>query len=429
MSLSAAQQQVANSPKRFRCLITGRRFGKTTLAIREMCKYARHPERTVWYVAPSYRMAKQIVWRKLKNRLQDLRWTQKVNESELSITLRNGTVIALKGAENADSLRGNAIDFLVMDEFADIDSEAFYEVLRPTLADTQGHALFCGTPKGIGNWSYDIYQMAQEDPDSWASWQFTTLQGGFVSQSEIESAKQLLDSRTFQQEFEATFVTAGNRVWYAFDRLHNVQPYEGNSSKTTVAIGMDFNIDPMSAVIFAREGDNVWAIDEIEMYSSNTQEMVAEIRNRYPHIRPERTWVYPDPASRQRKTSAGGVTDLSLLQNAGFTVKAPAAHNPVRDGINAVNSMLCSAGGQRRFFVDPRCRKLIECLERHNYKPGTTVPDKDTGYDHLTDAARYYFDYVWPVRRDIPIEPPQRWGHGIGTHNAPGVKQQRTIRI
>jgi PBSX family phage terminase large subunit len=414
MPLSAAQQQVAQSTKRFRTLITGRRFGKTTLAIRELARYASQPNRTVWYVAPSYRMAKGIVWRKLKHRLQDLRWIDKVNESELTIYLKNGSEIALKGAENADSLRGRAIDFLVMDEFADIDPEAFYEVLRPTLADTQGHALFTGTPKGIGNWSYDIYQMAQEDPESWASWQFTTLDGGFVSPEEIGEARKLLDARTFQQEFEATFVTAGNRVWYAFDRVHNVREYHGAAAEQTIAIGMDFNIDPMSAVIFAREGDNVWAIDEIEMYSSNTQEMVQEIRTRYNKLAAGRIWVYPDPASRQRKTSAGGATDLSILQNAGFVVKAPNSHNPVRDGVNAVNSMLCSAGGQRRFFIDPRCKRLIECLERHNYKPGTTVPDKDTGYDHLTDAARYYFDYVWPVRRNIEPQAPQRWGHSIG---------------
>jgi phage terminase large subunit len=359
-------------------------------------------------------MAKGIVWRKLKHRLQDLRWIDKVNESELTIYLKNGSEIALKGAENADSLRGRAIDFLVMDEFADIDPEAFYEVLRPTLADTQGHALFTGTPKGIGNWSYDIYQMAQEDPESWASWQYTTLDGGFVSAEEVAEARKLLDARTFQQEFEATFVTAGNRVWYAFDRVHNVREYTGRASQQTIAIGMDFNIDPMSAVIFAREGDHVWAIDEIEMYSSNTQEMVQEIRTRYNKLAADRIWVYPDPACRQRKTSAGGVTDLSILQNAGFVVKAPMAHNQVREGVNAVNIMLCSAGGDRRFFVDPRCKRLIECLERHNYKPGTTVPDKDTGYDHLTDAARYYFDYVWPVRRNIEPQAPQRWGHSIG---------------
>lgn len=409
MSLSAAQTLVAQDAHRFRVLITGRRFGKTTLAVRELCKYASQPNKTVWYVAPSYRMAKGIVWRKLKHKLQDLRWTEKVNESELTIYLKNGTEISLKGAENADSLRGRAIDFLVMDEFADIDPVAFYEVLRPTLADTQGHALFTGTPKGIGNWSYDLFQMALEDPANWASYQYTTLQGGFVSESEITEARGLLDARTFQQEFEATFTTAGNRVWYAFDRANNVKAWT-EPTADVIYVGMDFNIDPMSAVIFARSGDTVYAVDEIEMYSSNTQEMVAELRSRYPK---QRIWVYPDPASRQRKTSAGGATDLSILQNAGFTVKCPASHNPVRDGINAVNSKLCNSLGVRSFFVDPKCRRLIECLERQNFKSGTTQPDKDSGYDHLTDAARYYFDYVFPVRRDQVAQAPQRWGHAI----------------
>jgi hypothetical protein len=414
MPLSDAQLAVANSTKRFRTLITGRRFGKTTFAIREMARYASKPNNTVWYVAPSYRMAKGIVWRKLKHRLQDLRWIDKVNESELTIYLKNGSEIALKGAENADSLRGRAIDFLVMDEFADIDPEAFYEVLRPTLADTQGHALFTGTPKGIGNWSYDIYQMAQEDPESWASWQFTTLQGGFVSATEVEEARKLLDARTFQQEFEATFITAGNRVWYAFDRLKNVQPWSGELP-SAIEIGCDFNLNPISAVVFARKGDHVWAIDEIEIYGSNTQELVEEIRTRYNKHRAERITVYPDPAGSAGSTKAAtGVTDHSILRNAGFTVKAPRAHNPIKDGVNAVNSMLCNSLGQQRFFIDPKCKRLIECLERHNYKPGTSQPDKDTGYDHLTDAARYYFDYVWPVRRNIVPEPPQRWGHAIG---------------
>lgn len=424
MSLSAAQAQVAQDSHRFRTLITGRRFGKTTLAIREMARYAAPPNQTVWYVAPSYRMAKGIVWRKLKHRLQDLNWTERCNESELTIYLRNGSEISLKGAENADSLRGRAINFLVMDEFADIDPEAFYEVLRPTLADTQGHALFCGTPKGIGNWSYDLYQMPREDPEHWASWQFTTLQGGFVSPSEVAEARALLDERTFQQEFEANFITAGNRVWYSFDRMHNVKPWTG-AVPQLISVGMDFNIDPMSAVVFARQGDDVWAIDEIEMYSSNTQEMVAELLTRYPRSDRSRIWCYPDPASRQRKTSAGGATDLSILQNAGFTVKAPSAHNPIRDGVNAVNSMLCSASGQRRFFVDPKCRRLIECLERHNYKSGTSQPDKDSGYDHLTDAARYYFDYVWPVRREVEYQPPQRWAHGIGPSPQGQARKQR----
>jgi hypothetical protein len=365
----------------------------------------------VWYVAPTYRQAKQIVWRKLKHKLQDLRWAKRINESELSITLKNGSVISLKGADNADSLRGVGLDYLVMDEFADIDPTAWYEVLRPTLADKEGGALFIGTPKGIGNWAHDLYSMSIEQPEIWASFQYTTIDGGNVKPEEIAAAKKDLDERTFRQEFMATFETYAGRIYYAFDRAGNVKELT-ELDLSVIYIGMDFNIDPMSAVIAVRKGDDLYVIDEIRMYSSNTQETVAEIHSRYPK---SKIWVYPDPASRQRKTSAGGSTDLTILQNAGFVVKAPNSHTPVRDRINAVNSRLCDSTGIRHLFVSSKCKYTIEGLERHTYKEGTVQPDKESGYDHMMDALGYMVDYLFPVRREVDpaLMIPQRWGHGI----------------
>ena len=160
MPLTKPQQEIVSATQRFKVVIAGRRFGKTHLAIRELCYHARLPNREVWYVAPTYRMSKMICWKKLRKKLTDLRWAKKINESELTILLKNGSTIALKGADNPDSLRGVGLDFLVMDEFADIDPEAFYEVLRPTLADKEGNALFIGTPKGM-NWAHDLYQLSK----------------------------------------------------------------------------------------------------------------------------------------------------------------------------------------------------------------------------------------------------------------------------
>ena len=409
MSLSEAQKTIARDNHRFKVVIAGRRFGKTHLAIRELCKAARIPDRQVWLVAPTYRQAKQIVWKKLKKRLQDLNWAERINESELSIQLKNGSVISLKGADNADSLRGVGLDYLVMDEFADIDPAAWYEVLRPTLADTQGSALFIGTPKGIGNWSHDLYQLPTEQPDIWASWQYTTIDGGRVPPEEIEQARQDLDERTFRQEFLATFETYAGRIYYAFDRKQNVLQLT-DPNLTILHIGIDFNIDPMSAVIAVQAGKKLICLDEIRMFSSNTQELVDEIKARYPT---SKIFAYPDPAARQRKTSAGGQTDLTILQNAGFVVKAPQAHTPVRDRINAVNSRLCDSTGERHLILTPACKYTIEGLERHTYKEGTVQPDKDSGYDHQMDALGYMVDYLYPVRRDIKPQAPQRWGHRL----------------
>ena len=411
MPLTVPQQIIADDTHRFKVVVAGRRFGKTHLAIRQLAYYARIPNQEVWYVAPSYKQAKMIVWRKLKQRLQDLRWVKKTNESELSITLKNNSTISLKGADNEDSLRGVGLDYLIMDEFADIDSEAWYEVLRPTLADRKGQAMFIGTPKGIANWAYDLYTRNTDDSDTWASFQFTTIQGGNVTEEEIEAARKDLDERTFRQEFLATFETYAGRIYYAFDRNTNIQKCPVDAWDILYT-GWDFNIDPMSVVIAIKVGDQLYVVDEVRMYSSNTQEAVEEVRSRYPK---SKIWAYPDPAARQRKTSAGGATDITILQNAGFVVKSPNSHTPVRDRINAVNSRLCDSMGIRKLFVSQTCKYTIEGLERHTYKQGTQTPDKDSGHDHMMDALGYMVDYMFPVRRDVDpnLLAPRRLSHAV----------------
>ena len=148
MKLAPWQKAVADSPARFKVVCAGRRSGKTYLAIRQMCWYARIPNREVFYVTSSYRAAKMIVWKTLKNRLQDLRWIAKINESELSITLKNRSTISLKGSENIAALRGIKLAYCVIDEAAFCDPDLFPEVIRPALADSQGDAMFISTPAG-----------------------------------------------------------------------------------------------------------------------------------------------------------------------------------------------------------------------------------------------------------------------------------------
>jgi hypothetical protein len=352
-----------------------------------------------------------ITWKKLRNKLNDLKWAKKINETELSIELKNGSTISLKGADNYDSLRGIGLDFLVIDEFADVDAEAWYETLRPTLADKQGGALFIGTPKGM-NWAHDLYTMFEDYPDEWASFQYTTIEGGNVKSEEVEAARRSLDERTFRQEFEATFETFSGRVFYAFDRKHNLLQYTPPDAQPELHIGMDFNVDNNSCVIAVRPNSTVLhVIDEIKLMGSNTDEMVQEIRNRYPQ---HRVTVYPDPAGSQRKTSAGGRTDHTILRAAGFTVKAPHGHNAIRDGVNAVNAKLRNSAGITSLFFDARCKYAIECLEKHTYKEGTSIPSKDEGWDHMNDALRYMVDYLFPIRQPVSPLPVRQWTHKIG---------------
>lgn len=402
MQLTKPQSEIFCSPSRFRAVVAGRRFGKTFLSTGEILKAAiGGSNRNCWYVAPTYGAAKEIAWDMLINTIPE-EYIQKTNETALTIKLINGSVISLKGAEKPNNLRGRALDFVVLDEFADMRPEAWNEVLRPSLSDRQGHALFIGTPKGRNHF-YDLWASGLDGAEGWHSFQYTTLDGGNVPEEEIEQAKSDLDERTFNQEYCAEFVTYSGLIYYAFSRELSVVNIDDNNG--TLHIGMDFNLDPMSAVICLRHGQDLLAIDEIVMYGSNTDEMVAEIKDRYPdrHI-----IIYPDPASRQRKTSAGGRTDLSILQNAGFSVKVKKQHPLVRDRINAVNSRLLSGDGERHLFVSPKCKQTIKSLERQTYKEGTSIPNKD-GTDHMNDALGYLVEYLFPIRTEYAVQQPTRW--------------------
>jgi hypothetical protein len=403
VQLTLPPSEIFMNQSRFRVCVAGRRFGKTFLSTGALLNAAvGGKNRNCWYVAPTYGSAKEIAWNMLIHTIPE-EYVSKTNESSLMIRLINGSVISLKGAEKPNNLRGRALDFVVLDEFADMRPEAWYEVIRPSLSDRQGSAMFIGTPKGRNHF-YDLWVKGMDSAEGWSSFQYTTIEGGNVPESEIEAAKSDLDERTFNQEYQAQFVTYAGLIYYGFSRESSVLDMKDDNG--TLHIGMDFNLDPMSAVICIRKGEKLYAVDEIVMFGSNTDEMVQEIKSRYAH---RNIIIYPDPASRQRKTSAGGRTDLSILQNAGFSVKAKKSHALVRDRINAVNSRLLSSDGQRHFYVGLKCKQTIKSLERQTYKEGTSIPNKDDGFDHMNDALGYLIEYLFPVRTQYDAPQPTRW--------------------
>lgn len=406
MKLSDPQQVVAQDETRFKILVSGRRFGKTTLAIRELCYHARFPNKLCWLVAPSYRQARQIAWTKLKKKLTELRWAKKFNEADLTCHLKNNSIIALRGADNPDSLRGVGIHYLVIDEASDVSEQSWTEVLRPTLSDTKGKALFTGTPKGH-NWFYDLYQKGK-DPEQkdWSSHLYTTKEGGWVDEEEIQAAKNDLSISVYRQEYEATWENYTGLIYASFSREDNVRSNQITEEDKVLHIGIDFNVSPISAVVSTVKNDVIEIVDEIRIFGSNTQELCDEILTRYPN---KKIMAYPDPSCVQRRTSAGGKTDLSILQNNGFVCKVLRSHMAVRDRINSVNSKLCNANNVRTLFISPKCKNIVNTLVKQTFKEGTSVPNKTQGIDHLGDALGYLVSYLYPIRRDIERQPQKRF--------------------
>ena len=391
LRLRPRQARVFQCQKRFIIVIAGRRWGKTTTSLAWLIAGASTtPGSICYYIAPSYRQAKRIVWRKLKQLIpSDARVT---NEQELLIQLANDSIIQLHGADNPDSLRGVGLNFVVLDEFANMRSETWTAVVRPALSDQAGRALFISTPKGLDHF-YDLYVEAQSKAN-WATFHFPTAEGGYVSAEELAIVQAEMDAKQYAQEFCATFENLQGRVYHAFDRALNVtdlitQPY------ADLLLGMDFNVNPMTAVVAQRAGDQCQVIDEILLPNSNTQEMMTEINRRYPG---RRKIVYPDPSGVARKTSAVvGQTDFSIIRAAGCELYAPPRPYALVDRINSVNAMLCNAQSVRRLLISPRCRQLIKALDGLTYKDGTKIPDKQSGLDHITDALGYLISAAFPM--------------------------------
>lgn len=403
MILSPAQQQVSDNPNRFRCLVAGRRFGKSFLSINEIAKAASKARQKVIYIAPTFGMAKSILWEELKQRLYAVRWVKKVNESSLEITLKNDSKIMLRSADNPDTIRGQGYNFAVVDEAQDCDSRLIPEVLRPALADRQGGLLVIGTPKGIGNHLYDIYK----DPN-YQSWQFTTLSGGRVAPEEVEAARAMMDTRQFKQEFEASFETYSGVIYYAFGTENIVDATPEIDPREMLHVGCDFNTSPISAVVSIRRGDMLFVVDEIEIYNSNTNELVTELRTRYPT---NPITAYPDASGQRKQTSSNGISDHVILQNAGFRIHTGRINPPVVDRISAVNSRLCTSKNQRYLLINKQCKRVIESLVKQTYKEGTRIPDKETGLDHMADSIGYLIHGLYPIKADRNIEPARVWSH------------------
>ena len=293
------------------------------------------------------------------------------------------------------------IHFLVLDEFQDMAEEVWTLVLRPTLADTGGHAIFIGTPKAY-NYLYELYKKGQNPllkaAGEWESWQFPTITSPFIPVSEIEAAKKDMDEKSFRQEFEASFETMSGRVYYPFDRGTHIQPVEFNP-KLPIWVGMDFNIDPMSTVIYQPQPNGeLWAVDEIVLFGSNTEEVCEELEKRFWRHQ-NQIVMYPDPAGGQRQ-HARGETDMDILREKGFKrIKYRKKHPMVADRVNAVNRMLKDANGAVRLKVNPRCKHFISALEQTIYKKGTREVDKSAGTEHSADAGGYCIELEFPVRK------------------------------
>ena len=230
----AGQKEVHNSDARFKVLSAGRRWGKTRLGVNE-CIDAASKGGRAWWVSPSYKTS-EVGWRPLRQIAHKIPGAE-IRLVDRMVTLPGGGFVAVRSADNPDSLRGEGLDFVVMDECAFMQREAWTEAIRPALSDRQGKALFISTPKGR-NWFWEIYQRGLQGDEGWQSWQFPTAANPFIQASEIEAARRDLPEIIFRQEYLAEFVDDQGGVFRRVQEAAVLDPREPETNRQYVA-GVD----------------------------------------------------------------------------------------------------------------------------------------------------------------------------------------------
>lgn len=297
-------------------------------------------------------------------------------------------------------------------------SERSLRLLRPTIRGLAGQHVelwFSWNPESADD-PVDKFFAERSDAPNVVLCEATYLDNPFLPPEMLQEAEddRAADPEMYEHVWAGGYFLGGaGRVYSSF---RNKPWPDGNIDESIedpggeLLVGIDFNVNPMSAVIAVRAVDECLVIDAIEIPTSNTEELADEIKARFPD---RRYIALPDPAGNQRKTSAPvGQTDFTILQRAGFEVRAPAAHPPLKDRFNNANLMfLEKKTGRRRCRVHPRARALVTGLSNLVFKEGTSQQQKGR-YDHICDALGYLlweeFNVLVPAVHHTRAESP--WG-------------------
>lgn len=375
------QLTIIYAQKRFKVIVAGRRVGKTTSAIIALLSYGvKNPNSVLYYVAPTYKQAKNIAWSMLLRFVNNA--YLKKNEQELYIKIPNGTEIYLKGADAPDSLRGVKVNFCILDEYADMKPMIFDEIIRPMITDSRGLCWFLGTPRGFDHF-HKLWKEVNEGKkgNDWIAFRLKTADNPYILRSEIEKARKESDPRSFAQEWEAEFVTFSGLVFQGFRRPDHVETFDIEKIKGIDLCGLDFGADHPTCASFGRitVDGHVYIWGEYCQREKDFEEHVKGFKV----VRGKkfiRQW-FCDPSAKQM---------MQEMKKLGITAKP--AVNDRSFGISLIRGLL----EKKKLHIHPDCGNLIYEFEHHRYKTekesrGDIKKDLDVikKDDDMLDATRY----------------------------------------
>lgn len=402
LTLTEPQERFVFSEAPHPCMVAGYGAGKSQAAIaRLLVKALEYPGLDFGFVEPTYDLVKLIAWPRFCTMLEEWGLEYELNKSDSTLKLQNGSQIIFRSADNVERMVGfeiadgviDEIDTLKRDHAADVWSKmlARCRQRKPNLAPNTLAA--ASTPEGF---RFVYERWGKSVTPGYDLIRAPTRSNPYLPAGYIEQLKRDYTSSQLAAYLDGEFVnlTAGS-VYAEFDRranitLETIQPGEH------IHVGMDFNVNNMTAVAIVIRGNNPLALDEITQVR-DTPAMIQSLKQRYGG---HPITVYPDASGGATKSVNASISDITLLRSAGFTVLAHSKNPAVKDRVMAVNQMIHNQG-VRRLLVNPdKCPTLVEGLEQQAYNKNGE-PDKANGLDHAVDALGYMIAYKFGIGRGV----------------------------
>ena len=398
--LLPSQNKFHTLDKRFKGFSGGVGSGKSLILCHHAIYLALTNERRTGLIgAPTYGMLRDATLAMFLEECARWKVGVELNQAQMTATLpMTRSKVLFRSLDKPERLRGSNLAWFAVDELTYCSEEAWMRLearLRDPLA-VMMEGIGVWTPKGF-DW---VHRRFRGDPvEGYGLVEAKPFENRHLLKATpdyYERLKASYDPLFYQQEVLGEYInTQVGRVYHAFDRRESLREIEVRDDEVLLW-SLDFNINPMASVVGVRRGEEVYIVDEIVLRTSSTPEVCEEFVRRYGNRRAG-VRVYGDASGRQRH-SASAYSDYEVMRKfferrRALQVKLVTARSnpPVRDRVNLVNGRLEAADGERRLFIDAKCRELIKDLEQVTYKPDQGVIDKDRDPErtHVSDALGY----------------------------------------
>lgn len=420
LKLNRPQGKFLSVQNKFNAFVGGYRSGKTFVGCVRLWMLAlRHPNIRLGYFAPTYPMIQDIFYTTISDVADllseewDLPLSVDINMQRKEVSLLVGgsvyAVVKCRSMEHAHRIVGFDISHAQIDEIdtmkMDKATAAWRKIVARMSSKRSDYPVntvdFTTTPEGF-NFVYDLFvRKLKDEPEKQEFYSLTKC-------STLENAKNLPDDYipSLYATYPANLVDAYVNGEFVNLTSGAVYPtYDRNLNDTDAVIqdgeclhiGMDFNVNAMSAIVHVIRNDQPFAVDEI-IGSRDTPAMIEVIKERY---RNHSIIIYPDAAGTARKSVDASKSDISQLEAAGFSVSAPSKNPFIKDRVSSMNAMICNANGERRYRINQRkCPQYSEALEQQVYDK-TGMPEKGIFDNQGIDAGGYFINRMYPIIKPL----------------------------